>query len=107
MTFVQMAKHISKKTGYDEKVVRYILDELLTLIKSSLVQQGEVYFPGVMRVTSEMREMKIPIGEAETILLGDAEPTIRYRMKPMTKLILKVRPVRSFRKELNKWTSMP
>lgn len=91
MTTVQMAKMISQATGYPEKMVRQILDVQSAIILGQLNQRNEVVFSRLFRISALDRTI--------TVLTKEGRETIK-------KIILQIRPVKGFRKELNSWTNI-
>lgn len=87
-----MVRAIAAHTGYSENIIRHILDVQCELLRASLLRQEEVVISTLLRLTPALRTMEIR-QEGK----GD-------RVK-VRKILLQVRPVKSFRKELNKWTS--
>tara|TARA_Y100000034_G_C6795945_1_gene356746 strand:+ start:570 stop:854 length:285 start_codon:yes stop_codon:yes gene_type:complete len=92
MTDKEMEQEIVKKTGYSSSVVRHVLDVQASLIRECLFREESVVFKKLFRITSGLRGMS----------LRDPKTGNRSNKKVM---MLSVRPIRSFRKELTKWTS--
>ena len=90
MTYTRMVRRLAKTTGYPENVVRHILDAQREIIRTCMVNQEEVHFPGCFKLRSERQKFNwkgIGSGEGERI-------------------VLRVRPMLTLRKELNQWTSL-
>lgn len=89
MTYTRMVELLASKTGYPKKMVQHILDAQCDIIKNCMINQEEVHFSRVLKLRSERQKFswRGTVGE------GDGE-----------RIVLRVRPVRSFRTELSKWT---
>ena len=90
MTYVEMVKAIAEASGLPRSVVRHVLDTQIEVLKRKLVLQDEIAFRGLFKIRSDLQDR---------VVRSRGEP------KSVQKLILSVKPVPSFRKELNKWTS--
>ena len=91
MTYAGLAKRIAKRTGYPEKTVRHILDAQLEELRWAIYQREQIWFRGLFKITPKDRTISVqPIGEERTTV---------------ERLVLLIRPMRAFRKELNRWTS--
>lgn len=91
MTHSRMVARLVKETGYPPSVVNHILDKQGDILRECFLAQDEVHFPGLMKVRSETREVKY---------------TKNGVTEEERKVVLYVRPMKTFRKELNKWTSL-
>jgi len=94
MTDKEMEREIAKKTGLPPSVVRHILDAQLDLIRECLFRREDIVFRQLFRITSGMRSMS----------LRDPKTGDRALKKVM---MLSIKPIRSFRKELTQWTNTP
>lgn len=95
MTTRKMADAISVATGIDRRVVRIVLATQAEILRAAAIQQKEVVFSGLFRLTPVLREMSIPTGDGQG------------GRKKVRRILLQVRPVKAFRKELARWTSTP
>jgi nucleoid DNA-binding protein len=85
-----MVELLVSKTGLPKKIVQHVLDEQVEIIKACLINQEEIHFPRVLKLRSEKQKFSW----RGTVGSGDGE-----------RIVLRARPVRAFRQELNKWTS--
>ena len=83
-------RRLVASTGYREEVVRYFLKHQRELLKAALVHGESLTFPEVFRVCPQEREMWV------------RSPSSGRRK--VRRVILTVRPTKTFRAELNKWT---
>ena len=90
MTHEQLVRRLVKRTGYRAEAVRHFLQMQRTVIQDAIIQGEEVYFFGLFRVIPTEREMWV-----------QTPSSARRKVK---RVILKVRPTKTFRLELNKWT---
>lgn len=91
MTYTRMVEALSQRTGVPKSVVRHVLDAQCDLMRSVLAAQSEVHFREVLKISAAPRKMKVP-GEGQSF-------------EEIERVTLRVRPMRRFRKELNRWTS--
>jgi hypothetical protein len=81
-----MVELLAKETGYSSNIVRNILDKQGDLIAKCMVNQEDVHFPRVLKIRAE----------TQTFQWGDTEGE---------RIVLRIRPMKPLRQELNKWTS--
>lgn len=86
LTRARLRDRIAKRTGYPKKVVAHVLDAMLDEITAELMAQGEVHFRGLFRLETKIREVSLP------------------DKKRLKRVVLGVKPVRSFRQKLNTLT---
>lgn len=91
MTTKGLASLIAKKTGYPVSVIRHILDAQTDIMRAQLIQQGEVVFSGLFRLTSVLRTVEV---------IDKKKVRVKVR-----RILLQVKPVKSFRQELSRWTN--
>jgi len=83
LTTAQLRKKIAKRTGLPEWMVAQVLDEAIKLMQVELIQQGEILIARLCRISTTIRVVARPNGG---------------RVK---RIVLTIRPVRSFRQRLN------
>lgn len=94
MTDKEMEREIARRTGLPRNAVRLFMDAQNDVIREALVRQEEVALKGLLRLSSSY--------QAKTLRSPVDKTTRKVKM-----LILSVKPMRTFRRELNRWTSMP
>ena len=82
-------KRVVKKSGYPERVVRHLFLAQTDAIRSALAQGEAVYFRTLFKLVADEREISV-----------QSPKNGRHKVR---KVILKVKPTRMFRHELNKW----
>jgi len=92
MTDKEMEKEITKRTGLPATVVRQVLDVQNQAMRECLVRQEEVVFRSLLRLRATMRKQAV------------LNPTTKER-NVENAIRLSVKPIKAFRKELNRWTS--
>ena len=92
MTDKEMEQEIVRRTGIPRLAVREILDSQVQILRECLIRQEEVVFRSLLRIRATMRAQSVLDPKTNTRITGNA-------------IRLSVKPVRSFREELNKWTS--
>ena len=90
MTHAEMIRRIAAKTGYPELVVRRIVNAQIDVLRTAIFAREEVVFRTLFRVLPQDREMEV-----------HAPGKPRERVK---RILLLIRPFKSFRTELNQWT---
>jgi len=88
LTRARLRDAIAKRTGVPQPAVAQVLDALEDLVREELLQQGEVVFRGLFRVTPVRRTYVSNPREV------GAEPRNVHR------IILTIRPTVSLRKKL-------
>jgi nucleoid DNA-binding protein len=91
MTFARMVKELARRTGYSDAAIGHILEQQLEVMKAAIIQEEDILFRGLFRIIPSERNYSVQ------------EPG--GGRKAVTRTALTVRPVRSFRKELNAWKS--
>ena len=94
----EMEKEVARRTGLPLPAVRLVVSSLKEVMSESIRRQQDVVFRGLFRITCVARDMT-----TFRTAQGSDEP----ERQTSSKLIMGIRPVRAFRKELNKWTSTP
>lgn len=91
ITTAAMAKIIAERTGYPKNMVAHVLHEFVKLTKETLYQRVPIQVSRLCVITpySMTKFIRLPNGTRE---LRDT-------------LMLSIRPVRGFRKEMNQWKS--
>ena len=92
MTDKEMEHLLSKRTGISSNVVRLFMDTQNQAIKECLSRQEEVVFKSLLRLRANMRKQ------------STRDPKTKDR-KVVEAIRLSVKPMKTFRKELNQWTS--
>jgi nucleoid DNA-binding protein len=92
MTDKEMEKEIARRTGLPRNAVRLFLDTQNDVIKEALIRQEDVAFKSLLRIKSAFKTRKTRNPKTKEVSV--------VRM-----LILGIKPMRVFRKELNQWTS--
>lgn len=92
MTDKELEHEISKRTGLPRNAVRLFLDTQNDVIREALLRQEEVVLKGLLRIRSSY-----------------VNKTLRHPVHKTTRkvkmLLLSVKPMKAFRREMNKWTS--
>jgi nucleoid DNA-binding protein len=96
MNQAELEKEIVRRTGLPSSVVSLVFATLKDVISESLVRQQDVVFRGLFRISSSLREFN-----SFSTAVGADKP----QRKTSYKLVLGISPVRTFREELNRWTS--
>ena len=84
LTYATLRDRIARRTGMPRSVVAHVLDGLIREMSDELLGQGEIYLRGLFRLSSVKREFVMP------------------GKRTMSRLSLRVRPVRTFRQRLNR-----
>lgn len=79
-----------KRTRYPERVIRLFLSAEVDVFKSALLHGEEVYVRGLLRITPKETEMSV-------------QSPSRGRRRTR-RIILRLKPTVSFRREMNQWT---
>lgn len=90
MTYVELVKEVSRRSGWPPETVRQVLDTMVDVVKAHLIQQDEVAFRGLCKVYSTMSTVSVRGIDSR---------------KSVKRIILRIRPVKAFRRELNSWKS--
>lgn len=91
MTHEEMVRFLSDRTGFPRKVVAHILEEQMDMMKTAFRSGGQVHFRGLMTLEAYTRQHSANG-------LGGVKGLKRQ-------VRLRIIPSRTFRKELNSWTS--
>ena len=84
LTTASLRDRIAKSTGLPKHLVAHVLDALIDEMRSELMGQGELHIRGLFRIYTSQKDV---------VLSADNSRTRR--------VLLQVRPVRSFRRALN------
>ena len=98
LTRTRLRDGIVERTGLRQSVVALALDTMEEMIREELLQQGEVVFRGLFRVTPVRRVYKASrrVQERQSELLhGTSGPVT------VSRIILTLRPVRTLRRKLS------
>lgn len=97
MTQREMEEEISKRTGIPMPAVRLMMETLKDVMSESLLRQQEVVFRGLFRISCA--------GKRHSSFTSPPSAVNRER-KTVVRLMLGIRPVKSFRLEMNRWTGL-
>lgn len=89
LTRARLRDVVAKRTGLSKSVVAHVLDSVEDVVREELVQQGEVVFRGLFRITPVQRVY------ASFQRTKDGLPVSK-----VPRIILTIRPTRSLRKKL-------
>lgn len=92
MTDKEMEKEIAKRSGLPRNAVRLFLDVQNDVIREALTKQEEITFKSLLKIRCSFAAKRL-------------RDPIQGTTSAVRMLMLSVRPVKSFRKELNRWTS--
>lgn len=87
LTYARMRDEVARRTGYRPDVVAHVLDKLEEVVRAELLQQGEVVFRGLFRITPGRR------------MFYSAYWSTGARVE---RIVLSVKPVRAFRSALSR-----
>lgn len=93
MTDKEMEREIAKRTGLPSDAVRLFMDTQNDVIREALSRQEEVAFKSLLRIKSSYTPRSV----------RDRTSGVHKKVKM---LMLSIKPMRAFRKELNRWTNM-
>lgn len=93
MTYKRMVKRIADRTGVPVSVVRYILDTQVEELRACLIAWDEIHFPELLKITADPRQYRIPS--------RDSSKEVTFT--EVERVVLKIRPMRALRAELNRW----
>jgi hypothetical protein len=92
----RMRDEVAKRTGYRPDVVAHLLDVLEGVVRDELMQQGEVVFRGLFRITPGIRTYAGKPATKHVSLLEEQRTPVSIR-----RIVLAIRPVRSLRRKLS------
>ncbi len=95
LTRARLRDAISARTGYRKDIVAHVLDVFEDVVRDELLQQGEVALRGLFRIVPVQRAYRRVVRKAGRGLL---DPPLEHA--PLRRIILTIRPVRAFRKQL-------
>ena len=91
MTHDEMVRFLAERTGYPQRVVAHILSEQVDMMKTAFRNGSSVRFRGLMVLEPYARNhVANGVGGVQGV---------RRQVR------LRITPVRTFRKEMNQWTS--
>lgn len=90
MTHAEMIRRISARSGYPEQAVRHVINAQIAVIKAAIFAREEVVFRTLFSILPQDREMEVQTPGQQ-----------RERIK---RIVLMIRPFKTFRVELNQWT---
>jgi len=91
MTHEEMVRFLAERTGFPQRVVAHILDEQIDMMKSAFRNGSSVRFRGLMTLEPyERNHVANGLGGVQGV-----KRQVRLRLIPN----------RTFRKEMNQWTS--
>ena len=83
LTTTGLRDRVARRTGLPKTVVSNVLDAMIVEMRLEMMQQGEIYLKGLVRIKTFWRPFYDLSGQAQT------------------RIGLSIRPVRSFRKALS------
>lgn len=91
-----MEEEVARRTGIPLPAVQLMMKTLKDVMSESLLRQQEVVFRGLFRISC--------VGRKHSSFTSPPGAENRER-KTVVRLMLGIKPVRSFRLEMNRWTS--
>jgi len=94
MNYTEMVERIRVRTDFSTREIRLILDAQQAVIKEALYQQRSVRFKGLFEITPAERTINVPDG-------------VVTKRRVIQRIMLKIRPLSTFRQEMNSWKNTP